>query len=456
MKTITKKIYTTTLLFSLFGVPQILFADNSQPKSIENLSDFELYNKGIEAYHNKNFDNAYILLNQYTKKALAKHETFFFLGRSAYEIGKYKDALNAYERVFFEDPKNTRVQLEIGLCYFQLKQYNKAKLLFIEILKKDIPTEVKKNILITLKKIEKIDNSNQPLLITLMLALNYDSNVSNDADSGTFDIYVPEFDNSLELSNDGEKESDSSLQMALVLEKLHQIRDNWSINNKLTAFTQEYKSLGEKDTDLISLSSALSTNMENNKLTLELSYDKIWLNSDSYQSTPNIKFQLERKLDSDLDYKGYFQFSDKQFKESENKEFEVEIYKLYNSLTLLSASAGTNSFTIILSKENQQHGVRTDINKRYYELEYSNSYNLTKTLLLKSQLDFKKTKYKDRDFNFLSKRKDREINFELSLIKTLNNNLSIGLNGKYTDNSSNQEPYIYDKYIIKTFLYYRF
>ena len=57
------------------------------------------------------------------------------------------------------------------------------------------------NILRTLSKMAQIQNSDTPLNITFMVGLNYDSNVNDDANEGTFNIFGSSIKNKIIAKN---------------------------------------------------------------------------------------------------------------------------------------------------------------------------------------------------------------------------------------------------------------
>jgi tetratricopeptide (TPR) repeat protein len=79
----------------------------------ENYSN-EHFQKAIESYQNRLFQDSYILLQQYTKENKLSSDTTFILARSAYEIGKFSEALNLYKSMLKENPNNNRVKLELA------------------------------------------------------------------------------------------------------------------------------------------------------------------------------------------------------------------------------------------------------------------------------------------------------------------------------------------------------
>ena len=76
------------------------------------------------------------------------------LGRSAYEIGKFEEALSAFNLILMEEPSNSRVKLEVAQTYFAMGNYDESEKIFKDVLKNDsLPPLVKKNVELTLESL---------------------------------------------------------------------------------------------------------------------------------------------------------------------------------------------------------------------------------------------------------------------------------------------------------------
>lgn len=420
------------------------------------LQDIEnLYQKAIYAYNQKDYKDAYKYFAKFASKNPLDKRGNFFYARSAFESSYYHEALAIYEKILLQDSNNARVKLEIGQCYFRLKKYKDAKKSFYEVLQEKLPTNVKQNVIAMLRAIETKETKNFTQAM-VMVGYTYDSNVNNSADAGDYTIYLPSLNSSINMNNNGEKTSDSSLQAIVSLNHKYKLDEAQSIDSKVTAFTQKYNKEHEKDIDVLSLELALSRYTQDTKLSLGLGYNHIFLDSHSYMEIPSLNINYNKKLSSTLNYQGYLKFLDKNYKQKENKDRDSNAYELYNSLGLSTKEYGVNTFSLTLGKEERQRGIRTDVNKDYYTFNITNNYSLTKALLLKSSMEYKIISYKDRDINFLTKREDKQTTLSLGLMKSLDQSTTIGTNLQWIDNNSNHEPFSYDKHVVKGFIYYGF
>lgn len=427
---------------------------SSEAQMIKLQDTDNLYKNGISTYKQNNYQDAYKYFAQFAKKNPMDKQGNFFYGRSAFESSYYHEALAIYEKILLEDPNNLRVKLEIGQCYFRLKDYENAKKSFNEVLKQKLPATVKQNVITMLKTIDA-QKKNHVTQAMLMIGYQYDSNVNNSPDVGDYTIYLPSTNSNINMSNDGEKVSDSSLQIVASLNHKYKLEEDSLIDTKATVFTQQYFHQHEKDLDLLSLESSLVKFGKQDKISIGLGYSYLLLESDSYMDIPYLKLGYDYKISPSLTYQGYLKILDKNYKQT-NKDRDTDTYELYNSLTFSTKEYGINRFSLTLGKDDKVRGIRTDVNKRYYAFNIANNYSLSKTLLLKSALDYKITSYKDKDVNFLNKRKDKQTIASLGLMKTIDKSMTIGTNLQLIDNNSNQEPFDYDKYVLKLFGYYGF
>lgn len=79
----------------------------------------------------------------------------FYLGRSAFESGRFEEAIMAYDRILMSTPDASRVKLELARTHLSLGSRELAKQYFKEVLATNPPEQVWKNIEAFLDSIEK-------------------------------------------------------------------------------------------------------------------------------------------------------------------------------------------------------------------------------------------------------------------------------------------------------------
>lgn len=409
--------------------------------------DIEL-NKFILHYKNKNYKSSFIGFSEYLEKYGLNKSVAFMLGRSAFELGKYDEALIAYEKVLYLDPNNPRVKLEMAQTYFKMSSYDKAEALFEEVLKYDsIPEVVKKNIKLSLASL-KTKNKKSFLTATLIFGVGFDSNINNEpsVDSITYGNFI----------KDVSKESDELINSALSLSHIYRLSNSWNIKNQFMAYTQKYMTYKEKDFDIIAFDTKFINYSKNHKVSFGVGINHIWLNNKDYSTNFTVDssflYKLNEKVDLDIQAKTIR----KNYADSNLQDKESNVYELKKGVILSSPSYGINSLYLTTGIEKKIRGNRTDIDQDYISLSYNNKYPLSKTLMLINNLDYSSTNYKKVNLIYSSKREDKKTSLTTTLVKSINKNLAISAVTNFTDVDSNQLDYEYNKYSIKTNVYYSF
>ncbi|MGB5791552.1 surface lipoprotein assembly modifier [Poseidonibacter sp.] len=407
------------------------------------------YENSLLAYKNKDFLSAYNGFKQYLQNNDFSKEVTFMFARSAFEIGKYDDALISYKRILNIQENNLRVKLELAQTYFKLKEYDKSETIFKEVLSNEIPKQVRENIELSLASL-KTKNKKSFIKSTFIFGLGYDSNINNNSDINKFTISSGTF------PFNNQQDSDEIINLALSLNHTYVLNKSLFMENKFLAYTQHYTTFSEKDIDLIALGSALSYQKNNNKFSLGLDFNHINLDSKSYLNNFSLTPTLQTIINKKLMYEGYFKISKKDFTQSLYQAKDSKVYELSNKFIFSSQKYGTSSISVLLGMEKKDKGLRTDVDQNFANIKLDNKYPLNKTMLLTNSIEVSKNLYKQKDVDFLTKRKDKSYTISSGIIKSINKNLALGLSANYTDTNSNQKIYEYDKYSLRTNLYYSF
>lgn len=407
------------------------------------------YENSLFAYKNKDFLPAYNGFKQYLQNNDFSKEVTFMFARSAFEIGKYDDALISYKRILNIQENNLRVKLELAQTYFKLKEYDKSETIFKEVLSNEIPKQVRENIELSLASL-KTKNKKSFIKSTFIFGLGYDSNINNNSDISNFTISSGTF------PFNNQQDSDEIVNLALSLNHTYVINKSLFMENKFLAYTQHYTTFSEKDIDLIALGSALSYQKNNNKLSLGLDFNHINLDSKSYLNNFSLTPTLQTIINKKLMYEAYLKISKKDFTQSLYQDKDSKVYELSNKFIFSSQKYGTSSISFLLGTEKKDKGLRTDVNQNFANIKLDNKYPLNKTMLLTNSIEVSKNLYKQKDVDFLTKRKDKSYTISSGIIKSINKNLALGLTANYTDTNSNQKIYEYDKYSFRTNIYYSF
>ena len=406
------------------------------------------FKRALDSYQNRLFQDSYFLLSPHEDKL--DRSSMFILARSAYEIGRYEEAQRLYEEILKDSPKNDRVKLELAQTYFKQKKFNEARVLYKEVLKDEsLPINVRKNIEKTLMALDQ--RSKKDFFKTnLTLGYGHDSNAKNT----TSDDYVYIFGLPFETE---EKRSSGVLEAALSLNHTHRLSEDFTLDNKLVGYMQDFERVRENDLSLIVLGTGISYYQPRFKISLGVDFNYVWLNQRGYLSNYALVPSIDYQIDKNLIYRGKLRVIKKDFHQKNYNFRDSTYYELSNSLALLTKDFGTNIVTLTLGNDNKKRGTHHNVDYKSASLRFENIYPLLKTTLLFSGVEFYIDKYKEKEeLLYNKKRKDEKLALDLGLLHSLNKNFSLGVNGKYIDNYSNQSLYKYDKYILKTNLYYTF
>jgi len=377
----------------------------------------------------------------------------FYIGRSYYELGNYEQALAAYDRFLINNPNHKRVQLEIAQTYMMLGLHKQAKAIFETFLKdKDVPQSVKDNIQ---KRLVLIENSSKhSYTLTLLAAIGYDSNIDNTTNHNSYSVYIPAFDTNFNISPSKKRDS-FTYEGGIQLNHLYNVDTNLALKTNASAYYQEYERDSNKKTSVVSLNSAPIFHIGSSQLMFNVGYDHVWYQSRNYLDALSFTPKLSTKLEDNWLYEIFLKLTKKDFYDRYDDRDSMQ-YELSNKFVHATNSLGVFGFQAILGQEQRDKSLRTDVSKDYSIIRVTNTYAITKSLDLGTNITYSQTKYKHRDRNFLSKRDDERYNFGLNLGYRFNKETTFGISYNHIKQDSNHAPFDYDKNVAKTYLYYTF
>lgn len=424
------------------------------------------YDKALQLYNDKKYKEAQEIFKELILINNTKRINFY-LGRTSYELGNYEQALDYFQNVLKEDPNNLRVKLEIAQSYAKLGKKKEAKVEFEYLLTQKIPANIKEYITKALKALET--DKKYTLTNTLIVGFGYDDNIESTTNSSGYSIYVPSLNTNLPITSN-KKISSGSYEMGLVSNYVRKIDEEFILDTNFVAFSQNYfsNSLHSKEVQVVSLSIAPVFLTKSFKTSIKFGYDHIWYGHQSYLDNYTLAPELNYKINENYLYtstlshtrKAYIQTSNKYGDPTatgiNDKEKDSRVYEWKNKLSHYTKTTGLSKLELALGKESDLDDVRYDVDKRYAALELGNIYPMTDKINLSSALNFTKTKYDTYDRNFLKYRSDDTYRLSLGLSYVLKKSLTLNSAYTHTKQSSNFEPYDYDKNIVKVNLYYTF
>lgn len=440
-----RKIIVLVSLFLLIGLS--LSANNDNTNKVYVSSSKSLYNEALKNFRAKKYEKSYKQFNALFFNNMEDILINFYLGRSAYELGKYEFALSAYDRILIAEPNNVRTRLEMAQTYFKMKLYVQSLSEFNEVLKnKKIPLKVKK---IVNAKIEYIKSIQKKSFFnaTAIAGILYDSNINSTPATGSFNIYNPTVDDTVLVTNSDKEESTSIYQVVGQINHIYKYSDDFILNSSVTALLMKYNDHKEKDIHALSLNLTPTFLYKKYKIPFSLLIDKVNLGHESYQNNIYFNPSYSRILNEKALYTSGLKVGRITF--VKEKERDSNLIEWQNSLKYLTKDFGLFTLGLNLGKENELRKQRTDVSHSYINTYINNSYDIFEDYLLQSSINFKQLNYSETDVNFQTKRKDEKIDLNMSILKPINKNIVFNFGGNYTKKDSNHASSEYDKYIIK-------
>jgi len=396
--------------------------------------------KAVKFYKEKDYESAYKILSILYMSSLSDTNINFMLGRSAYEIGKYKIALASFERVKMLDSTNVRNQLEIARTQYMLELYEDSKLSFKQVLAyPSLPDNVRTNIELFLSKISnKLQKSF--FFLNFSAGIIYDSNVNYGALDDTYNL--PNYGKFFTVGS----ESDMAYELQADLTNIYDIGDKngFSIRNMVSVFNRTYDTQSTYDITYLSYSPALVYKDMNNVYELNLMFDNMRLDNENYLDIFSVMSNVIHKLDSTTRLIINVKYANKKYKrklengrDADNYEFSLSYQKLWSS----------SYFTVrgIGEYERKDSGNRNDINYNKYRLLIDYTKQFYPTYIARVDLEVNTKEYQDESLLFQNTREDNGYRSGLILTKKFSSSFYIDAKFLYERFWSNQSVYEYDK-----------
>ncbi|MBD3841669.1 MAG: tetratricopeptide repeat protein [Campylobacterales bacterium] len=396
----------------------------------------QTYTKALNLYKQKQYELAYKDFNALFEQSLNDANVNFYLGRSAFELKKYNEAVLAFERVLFENPDASRVKFEIAKTFMMLKQFKDAKKYFDEIKNDEkLPEAVKKQVEVYLAIIDK--NTQKSFLNgVLLVGINYDSNI----DSVSDDSVLP--------FNPADKVSDWAHQEVLLLNHKYILSETQTIKNDFMGFakTMRHSINSSKDIKLLSYSPALSVNYRNG-LTIDygLYGDSLWINDENTLRTYALVPKFTYTKNKNLIYDGYLKQQYKHNQKSADVLKDTHLSELNLGLKYIINPNFNFGWSLTSAFERKDKGSDTTLSKDSHQVKFTSSYLLNKNFSIAPTVSFKATRYKDIDATFFKKIENDEYKLALSGTYIYSPQWIFQLNGDYTRQKSNVLDKEYDK-----------
>lgn len=406
-----------------------LFASLSLASSLE---DFQKrYDEAVKIYDAHNYAKAYELFNTLWELSPEDAEVNFYLGRSALELKKYDDAAIAFDRVLIFNPNHTRTRLEMARLYFETKQYEAAQAELDGTLSETLPQNIQ-DMVTSMQKTIAQQQSNHLFRGTLMLALDYDTNIANDVGRGvTQNIFT----------SINDKRKSAGIAEILLFNHAYDMgeKGSWAWESNFMAYNKNMTQYADRDLLIFTLASGPTYTFDTYKLSFLASYDNVNLGSDAYLGTGGMSINLKKiispTLVAEADISKKRTIYDAQ---SSTSDFDSMIYTFG-----IRKSIGDDPWLLSTylsykdDKERANDATQYGISKAEWAYKIELSKELSKGLRGLVAYTYKDIDYDEYDAFFLINRKDKENYYNMGLTYAIDKQSVLMLNHSYTDHNSN-------------------
>lgn len=394
------------------------------------------YTQALNDFKNKNYQASYTLLNELFNKNLNDININFYLGRSAFELALFDEAVLAYERILFEKPETLRVQFELGRTYLAKENYLDAKKYFLSITEdtkapKDLVELSQKYLLLIEDKISKYKIGG-----ILMLGVNYDSNINNSSKYDFFDYPLLG-----QVQNTTKKEGAFAHQEVAVLNYSYQFDDKYLFKTDGLAFLKSMfdNDLNDKNIKMIGLSPSIRhTYQENLSFDYGVFIDNVWVGGDNYIQSYGINPKLNYTLQQNETLMFLFKYQIKNYQQQVNKPKDSTYTELAGTYTTLYNENWIVSPTLKLTDEKKQAGTQQDVDNKAIEIALNNTYLYSQKLFFLPSFLMKKTTYDTRD--------EKEYLLKIGANYLYTPQWIIQGDASYTTQTATQKAFEYNKY----------
>jgi len=433
------KTYLRFLLIGFIGVSSVY----AQTSIHESSSLESQYKTAMKHYKAKEYRESYNIYSKLYLSKLSDSKMNFFFGRSAFEIGEYKVALAAFERVSMLDPKNIRNRLEMARTLYMLKMYDEASLEFQAVLEYQIlPDNVRTKVELYLSNIQKMDKKSY-FSGMIDLSVLYDSNVNLGSYHDTYTL--PDFGTFSTVNADG----DIAAELLGDITNIYDIGDkgSFSIRNKAVVYSKMYASEDDYNMNFFSYQPGLLYQQKDYIAELNFGYDHMWLKNEAYHQSfmiqPKLTYHHQMKLSSLLHVKYQRRdFIDNNARDANHFEFSYGLQK-----NIMKSSYLIGTFTAI--KESEIEDARIDVSYLEYQFRLNYGIQINSDISFSTSAEMRQKEYDDFSSLFANTREDDSIFASAKVDKRIFDNTFINMKLSYSENDSNQNIYSYKKYLIQ-------
>lgn len=435
------------ILFVIFIYKDSLYS-NGFDESTKTIIESKEFKNAMNLFNEKKYAEALKYFNNFFETESDNAQINFYIGRCATELKLYDEAIAAFERVLISDANHIRSKVELGRIYFEQQDYEQARDQFNEVLKFNVPENVKLQIQ---KYIDAINGATKEHSFqgALIFGFAYDSNVKNDIGNIYYNAGV--FTNLQGRSEEGGK---SSSEVLSIVHRYAPYKMDYSWQSSLLLYNQNYNKVEDSDVFYTQLSSSFIQRFGQSEFSIGPSFDRLIYDYKKLSTSLGVISKFSTLIQNDLLFEEVVSWKKQDYIET-NDAMDAHIFESNTKLKKIFQEINTISVSLSLGKTNNINDGRTDVNQNTngYKLEFG-------TVLHGFNIDVyfgrKWTRYKDEDVLYEMKRDDLSTSYGVTLGYPLSKqwNLSFGANDiKNASNfaSSNYEKNTYNLNLMRVF-----
>jgi tetratricopeptide (TPR) repeat protein len=423
------------------------------PAAPENRKNTDI-DAGIELFKYGQIEQSYdLLLNAFDD--YPDHVALnFYLGRAAFELGRYETAIMAFERVLIVSPFEHRVKLEIARAFHAMGANNTARKYCLDVLASDPPEAVKNNINLFLAVIDK---SEQTHFLNGQLAVGTDWNNNIWATPSSTNIST--IIGNIDLSGESSTKTQDWIYNA-TLNLSHHYRPLYtpiSWKTDATFYKSLYNTTPSLDLQYAGGSTGPEWQFEKAGYGVKAELAVVELGNSQYLKSMGFSATARYAFSPAILSTYGYRFSSKDFPGISKKDADTHSVFLNLNAPIFSAWASAG---LLLEQEN---AADDEYSYQRIQTDLSVSKHLRPDLQVTGRYGFQHSTYKAAGELFSDKRKDSQHMLGVSLKKTIwqhhssrNHHLDIRINYQHTWAFSNIDLYEYSQDIVQAALIYYF
>jgi len=396
------------------------------------------YDEALKYYNKHQYKKAYLAFLELCQKDFYQDSNLnFYLGLSAEKVGRYNEAIAAFERILFYHPNNLRAFLELGKIYFELHQYSNSLNYFHKSLKLTDNKNVIKHINEFIKKIQQAKQKDF-LTLNAILSFGVDSNINYTSNTSNYTIYIN--NSPITIKNNNHKTKAIQMSETLMPSYKHKF-NNFDFQNNFIIFNSNTYNHSNQNLQLFSYSPMFVKN----SLKAGLNYSYMRYGNKAYLYMIGASINFVKKINETTLNSVNLKYYLKNYILEKNKKRDSNNYVLENKLIKFFNKQNSLYLTLKFLTEREKHHELTTVNKNQFYSKLSYNINLSK-FNFSFPIEYQKENYLDKDAFFKKKRKDNMLSYGININKKFQK-FTLQTSFKYINNHSNIKIYTYDKWL---------